>query len=196
MKIIQRIRERRRKRRLARLKSIPMTYGEYCMLYSVGAITNHKEMVEKSPKPTRLCGRYMPKDLNNMTMGTLVEVMGTTDEVKLLTAIYNVTERELSGEWAQNVIGAIRWTSEQMNVITDLFKSLEKDFTAEEVAAGLDKKKPDIFATIDWYAKRMGITDHDRVLKTPWIIIWKCALLDKEMREEQQRLNDIRNRKQ
>ena len=195
MKLIQKLRERRRKRRLARLKSVPMTFGEYCLLYDCNAIKNHEEMVEKSPKPTTLCGRYMPKDLDNMTMGTLVKVMNDRDDIKMLNAIYNVSQSELQTEWAQNVIGAVRWTAEQLERITELFKSLERDYTTEEILAGLDKRKGDIFATIDWYAKRMNITDHDRVLKTPWIIIWKCAMLDKTAREDQEAINEIRSKK-
>lgn len=194
MKLIHRLKERRRKRRLARLK-VPMTFGEYCLLYNCNAIKNHKEMVEQSPRPTTLCGRYMPKDLNNMTMGTLVKVMNLKDDIGMFTAIYNVSQSELQSEWAQNVIGAARWTTEQLERITDLFKSLERDYTTEELLAGFDKRKGDIFATIDWYAKRMNITDHDRVLKTPWIIVWKCAMLDKTAREDQEAINNIRSRK-
>lgn len=195
MKLIQRIRERRRKRRLARLKSVPMTFGEYCLLYDCNAIKNHEEMVEKSPKPTTLCGRYMPKDLDNMTMGTLVKVMNDRDDIKMLNAIYNVSQSELQTEWAQNVIGAVRWTTEQLERITELFKSLERDYTTDEILAGFDKRKKDIFATIDWYALRMGITDHDLVLKVPWIVIWKCADEDRKDREYQEAINEIRNKK-
>lgn len=176
-RLFQRLKEKRRKRRLKRLKSIPMTYGQYCLFYGVGAITNHDYIVERSEKPRRLCGRYMPDSLTHLRMGTFVEVMQCKDEVKLLTTIYNVTESELKTEWAQNVVGAIKWTIEQLESITASFSQLESDTTTD--------KQGNIFSTIDWYAQRMGITSHDDVLKVPCLIIWQCAKEDQERRMKQ-----------
>lgn len=176
-RLFQRLKEKRRKRRLSRLKSIPMTYGQYCLLYDVGAITNHKYIVKHSEKPRRLCGRYMPDSLTYLRMGTFVEVMQCKDEIKLLTTIYNVTESELKSEWAQNVIGAIKWTIEQMESITESFSQLESDTKTD--------KQGNIFSAIDWYALRMGITNHDDVLKVPCLIIWQCAKEDQERRAKQ-----------
>lgn len=176
-RLILKLKERRRKKILRRLKSIPMTYGQYCLLYSVGAITNHDYIVEHSVKPKLLCGRYMPSDLTHLRMGTFVEVMQCKDEIKLLTTIYNVTQSELQTEWAQNVIGAIKWTIEQLESITESFSQLESDTEND--------KQGNIFSTIDWYAQRMGITNHDDVLKVPCLIIWQCAKEDQEKRKKQ-----------
>lgn len=173
-RLLNKLKERRRKRRLRRLKSIPMTYGQYSLLYSVGAITNHDYIVKHSEKPRRLCGRYMPSTLTHIRMGTFVEVMQCKDEIKLLKTIYNVTESELQNEWAQNVIGAIKWTIEQLESITESFSQLE-DGTKTD-------KQGNIFSAIDWYAQRMGITNHDDVLKVPCLIIWQCAKEDQERR--------------
>lgn len=174
---MKRLIQKLKKRRLKRLKSIPMTYGQYSPLYSVGAITNHDYIVEHSEKPRRLCGRYMPSTLTYLRMGAFVEVMQCKDEIKLLKTIYNVTESELQNEWAQNVIGAIKWTIEQLESITASFSQLESDTETE--------KKGNIFSTIDWYAQRMGITNHDDVLKVPCLIIWQCAKEDQERRAKQ-----------
>lgn len=182
-RLLNKLKERRRKRRLRRLKSIPMTYGQYSLLYSVGAITNHDYIVEHSEKPKRLCGRYMPSTLTHIRMGTFVEVMQCKEEIKLLTTIYNVTESELRTEWAQNVIGAIKWTIEQLESITASFSQLESDTETN--------KQGNIFSTIDWYALRMGITNHDDVLKVPCLIIWQCAKEDQERRAKQ-----LKNQKQ
>lgn len=35
-----------------------------------------------------------------------------------------------------------------------------------------------LFGMLDWYAVRMGISDHDQVLKTPWLRIYKCMEMD------------------
>jgi hypothetical protein len=125
----------------------------------------------------------MPSDLMHLRMGTLTEVMMCKNEIKMLTTIYNVTERELQTEWAQNVIGAIKWTIEQLESITESFSQLESDTETD--------KQGNIFSTIDWYAQRMGITNHDDVLKVPCLIIWQCAKEDQERRAKQ-----LKNQKQ
>lgn len=194
MNLYYRIKERRRLSRLKKLKSIPMKYREYCLLYNFGAISNHADVIERAKKPEKMCGRYLPDDLNSMTMGTLVEVLNSKDEVKMLVSIYNLTTSEIQDERADIVIGAIKWTNEQLQSICGLFKQLERDFTADEIMAGAEQMKGDIFSTIDWYARRMCITDHDDVLKTQWIKIWRCAKDDRDRDEYRQRLNNIQKR--
>lgn len=180
---------------MGKVNRLPMTFGRYCLLHSVGAISNHEEIIATAKKPVRLCGRYLPNDLDRITMGQLVDVLEEKNETKTLTILYNVSQSELEAEWAQNVIGAIKWTSEQLESITALLNALNRDFTADEIMAGAEQMKGDIFSTIDWYALRMGITDHDEVLKVPWIKIWRCAKDDREAAEYKQRLTNIKNQK-
>ena len=177
-------------------KRQPMTYGEYCTLLSHGVIKNHKEIIEAAEKPWKLCGRFMPDSLDMMRMGTLVEVMSGKDDVmKAMTSIYNVTRGELSEERADVVIGAMKWTESQMSRIADLFSRLERELTADEIMAGAEQMKGDIFNTIDWYALRMGISNHDEVLRVPWVTIWRCAKDDRDRDEYKLRLHNIQNQK-
>lgn len=173
----------------------PMTYGTYCLLYRHNAIGNHDEIMERVEKPTRLCGQYLPDDLNHITMGALVDVLECEDDIKVLATLYNLTTGQIKDDRATNVLGAIKWTTEQIKSITGLWKQLERDFTVDELMAGADKMKSDIFSTIDWYARRMGISDHDEVLKVSWIKIWRCAKDDRARDEYRERLNNIMNKK-
>ena len=175
---------------------LPMTFGQYCLLHSIGAISNHEEVIAKAKKPVRLCGRYMPDNLDGMTMGTLAEVLNSKDEIKMLVSIYNLTTSKIQDERADIVIGAIKWTSEQLESITALFKQLERDFTADEIMAGAEQIKGDIFSTINWFVgKSNGRYSHDEALRVPWIIIWRCAKDEQEEREYKQRLTNIINQK-
>lgn len=186
---------RRLFRRLRKARPLMLTYADYCLLYSIGAVKNHDELLAGLPKPRQMFGRYLPDDLNSMKMGTLVEIMECRDEMKLLCTIYNVTRSEIMTSEARSVIGLIRWTSEQIKSITALFGALEREYTAEELMAGAETMKGDIFTTIDWYARRMGITNHDDVLRVPWITIWRCARDDGQKEEYKHRLNQIHNRR-
>ena len=63
--------------------------------------------------------------------------------------------------------------------------------TAKEKQAGVEKLQFGLFGILDWYAKRMGITDHDDVLTVPWLRIYKCMDMDNKVEQYQRRLNDI-----
>lgn len=179
-----------------RIRQRLMTFGEYCTLYANGAIANHAELMASAPKPQRLCGRYLPKSLDNMTMGTLAEVMNVKEDTKLLTTIYNVTTSELMTEWAIDVLGTLRWTAEELKRITDLFSQLERELTADEIMAGAEQLKGDIFNTIDWFQDHCnGNLSHNEVLKVPWIVVWRCASDVKEKEEYKQRLHNIQNQR-
>lgn len=179
-----------------RIKQRQMTFGEYCTLYANGAVKNHAEIMATAPKPRILCGRYLPDSLDTMTMGTLAEVMNIKEEIKLLTTIYNVTASELRTEWAQDVIGTLRWTADELKRITELFSQLERELTADEIMAGAEQMKGDIFTTMDWFMRYSnGRYSHDEVTKVPWIIVWRCARDYQQAEEYRQRLHNIQNQR-
>ena len=179
-----------------RIQQRQMTFGEYCTLYANGAIQNHAEIMASAPKPRRLCGRYLPESLDTMTMGKLAEVMKVKEDTKLLTTIYNVTTSELMTEWALDVIGTLRWTADELKRITELFSQLERELTADEIMAGAEQLKGDIFTTINWFFRYCnGKYSHDEVLKVPWIVVWRCARDHQQTEEYRQRLHNIQHQR-
>ena len=48
-----------------------------------------------------------------------------------------------------------------------------------------------LFGMLDWYAVRMGISDHDQVLKVPWLRIYKCMDMDNKRRAYEKRLQKV-----
>ena len=81
-----------------------------------------------------------------------------------------------------------------MERIGKLFKSLESDKTSEEIRAGIEKLDFGAFGLVDWYAKRMGIVDHEEVFATPWQRIYQCLKIDHENAEFEKRYRNIINR--
>ena len=59
-----------------------------------------------------------------------------------------------------------------------LFESLTPQATAKEKQAGIDTLHFGLFGMLDWYALRMGITNHDEVLQVPWMRIYTCMEMD------------------
>ncbi len=66
----------------------------------------------------------------------------------------------------------------ELEKITKLFNAIQHKPTAEEVQAGVDKLSHGFFGTADWYARRMGITDHEEVFQTNWMRIYQAMKID------------------
>ena len=46
---------------------------------------------------------------------------------------------------------------------------------------------------IDWYALRMGITDHEEVMRVPWMRVYQCLSMDNQKQEFEKRLSEVYN---
>jgi hypothetical protein len=65
--------------------------------------------------------------------------------------------------------------------------------------AGIEKLNFGMFGLADWYARRMGISDHDEAFNTPWLRIWQCRKNDieeAEYRDNLQRIQTSLNKQQ
>ena len=51
-----------------------------------------------------------------------------------------------------------------------------------------------LFGLLDYYAQRMGITDHEEVERVPWIRVYKCLDMDAERTRFERRLRNILNK--
>lgn len=174
-------------------KKRPMTFRAYKTLHALGLIaTESEEQLKEAPRPTELCGREIPTDLNGLTMGQLNDIMSLEEgnELEAVRIIAGIEPAQMDDEPATAAIGLLNFIQDELRRIADLFEQLKPHYTAEEREAGAEDLSFGIFGTIDWYALRMGIVNHDDVLEVPWIHIWQCSLIDKERHEYQQRLNE------
>lgn len=170
-----------------------MKFRTYKTLRRLGLITPESEdSLQEAQRPDRLCGKPIPKDLNELTMGQLTDIMSLKkdDEIEAVHIVTDIDTKLLDKEPALKVIGLVNFIQSELQRIADLFKQLKPNYTKEERQAGVEDLDFGIFGTIDWYAQRMGITDHDEVLKVPWLHIWQCSLIDKERHEYQQRYQE------
>lgn len=171
-------------------------FSEYLFLKSKGLITSPTdEELAQLERPLKLCGRYTPSTLNILTMGELADLIEQPDNpVAIITTITGCSEAELMQEPYERVVGFINFVTSESHRIAELFNQLEINHTPEELQAGVKDLNFGIFGTIDWYARRMGITDHDEVMKVRWIRIWQCAMNDSQQADYEKRYRDIINR--
>lgn len=171
-----------------------MRFRTYRTLHALGLITQEsEERLREAPRPDRICGKEIPEDLNSLTMGQLVDIVSLDEdhEIEAVRVIAGIDPGQLDREPAVMVIGLINFIQGELHRIAELFRQLRPNYTREERQAGVEDIDFGIFGTIDWYAKRMGITDHDEVLKVPWLHIWQCSNIDKGHHEYMQRYYDI-----
>lgn len=145
--------------------------------------------------PARIGGKEAPQDLNDLTLGQLIQLESTASEKGVFAAIAEVLLGK-SSEWAAKapaleMLGLRNMVVREQDRIAGLFASLTRDHTAAEVMAGVEKLNFGMFGLADWYARRMGISDHDEAFDTPWIRIWQCRKNDIEESDYRERLQRI-----
>lgn len=149
-------------------------------------------------RPTYLCGRETPHDLSHITMGMLMRLQNIDKAQAFDLApviVMDVDPKELEKEPCEDVIGFSNFVANELRKIADLFASCRTDLTPEQEQAGFGNLNFGMFGVLDWYCKRMGITDHGEVEKVPWVRVYKCMDMDAQTRRCEQRLSEIQSNK-
>ena len=92
---------------------------------------------------------------------------------------------------AEQVLGFSMWAAKEVERINNLFASTSVSPTSEELRAGINQMQFGMFGLIDYFATRMGITDHEQVESVPWVRIYKCLDIDAKRYVFQRRLRKI-----
>lgn len=180
-------------------KTKPMqvsTYGEFLVLIQCARpsmIEEVKAKLEAAECPEYICQKKVPTDLNTITYGQLDDLsrIGREEEPasKALNILLGIEPGEVMGANVFDVFGFMSFLRKELERINGLFNSIKSAHSAEEVAAGVEELNFGTFGVIDWYAKRMGITNQDEVFKVAWIRIYTCMKNDNEQNEYERRLN-------
>lgn len=147
--------------------------------------------------PARIGGRKAPQDLNDLTLEQLVMLEEIGANKGIFAAIAEVLLGR-SADWAMKapalpMLGLRNMVVREQNRIAGLFAELAVEHTAAEITAGIEKLDFGMFGLADWYARRMGISNHDEAFATPWLRIYQCRKNDMEEAEYQKRLQRVQN---
>lgn len=149
-------------------------------------------------KPYSVCKVKTPATLNDLSIGDLMQLQSiTTDSDFIFTpgmVVLNLTERKLLNADSEEVLGFSYWVAKEMKRINKLFASTSVPPTPEERQAGADSLNFGMFGLLDYYAQRMGITDHEEVERVPWIRVYKCLDMDAERTRFERMLRTILNK--
>ncbi|MDR2929075.1 MAG: hypothetical protein LBV41_12885 [Cytophagaceae bacterium] len=175
------------------------TFGEFLYISSLfGASAKTIENIYdalKDYKPAKIAGKPVPKDFNRLTWAdlTLLQSCKTEDELLYTSfkTVINVSKKELLMCPAIDVLAFILFARHELARIVKMFSRIQHRPSAEERHAGIEQLNFGLFGTLDWWAKRMGIADHEEAEKTPWIRIYTCMKNDNLTEIFQKRLNEV-----
>lgn len=172
------------------------TYGEFLTLYPCCREAHQEELMEtlkKAKKPMFLKGEEVMDSLNTITYGQLDDLsrIGENEDpaVRVFKILLDMSAPEVYMLNVFDVFGFLNFAREELERINNLFASIETSHTPEEISAGVEDLHFGTFGVIDWYAKRMGITNQDEVYDVAWIRIYTCMKNDNEQTEYEKRLN-------
>lgn len=95
-----------------------------------------------------------------------------------LEVVHGLKEKDVLELSAFDCLRFALHTKDELERITKLFKAIEYKPTADEIKAGINTISHGFFGTVDWYARRMGITNHDEVVELKWTRIYECLKID------------------
>ena len=198
---IQRIKTRikRNHERIEKIRTdrLHLPFAHFVMLMPYMTVQTVKALVI-IPPPKRFCKRDIPDTLQMVTFGMLTQLQQAADSndymktcCKLVEVLTGVKSERVASRPAIEVLGIVNMIQAEMERIGKLFQSLQTDKTSDEQAAGIDRLEFGTFGVVDWYAKRMGIIDHEEVFNTPWARIFQCMKIDHEQGEFEKRYRKI-----
>lgn len=172
------------------------TYGEFLVLYQCCSEEMTAELnayLDGAEKPSDICRKFVPDNLNLISYGELDDLsrMGKDGDpaCRCLEILLEVDPVDVYRENVVKVFGFLNFVCREVKRINNLFSGIRVSVSSEELAAGIESLDFGTFGVVDWYAQRMGITNHDEVFEVPWIRIYTCMKNDNEKSEYESRLN-------
>ena len=151
--------------------------------------------MEKYARPSYVGKRAVPDDLSELTIGQLLELSDLSDNNDCIYDVCRIMlgmeRKEVDKARAVDVVMFCGWVMSEVEKITKLFSRSKSQPTAIEKKAGIDKLQFGMFGLLDWYALRMGITNHDDVLPVPWMRIYRCMDMDDKKTQFNKKLQEV-----
>lgn len=162
-----------------------------------------REWLSKLPRPESVCGCKVPESLDGLTFGELLGLQDAAtgnDAASIVGLVRAILKTKRPDRWilrerCDRVFGFLNFVTAELERIGGLFKAIEHKPDADEIAAGIGDLDFGPFGLVDWYARRMGITNHDDVLSVPWLRVYQCMKMDSERDDFERRLRDVINNK-
>ncbi|MBR1526418.1 MAG: hypothetical protein IJ640_07145 [Prevotella sp.] len=185
------------KKRILRKKEVKQDcpYKDFLLLFPYADKEVQEELIKRlreQPRPDKLCGKDVPKDLNGISYGMLDDLRTATGNDDIAGAcakvLLGVEPENLLKEDANDVFGFTSFVTDELKRINKIFQSIKVNYSKEEIAAGVKELDFGSFGVLDWYARRMGITNQNEVREVAWVRIFQCMKNDALKNEYERKL--------
>lgn len=173
------------------------TYGEFLVLFPCCTEEHQAELLDTlshAERPAFVAGKEVPATLNMITYGQLDDLSRISTDSDPAARVFKILmDIEAPLVYQMNVFdvfGFLNFAKEEVKRINKLFADIAPSHTTEELAAGIEDLNFGTFGVIDWYARRMGITNQDEVYSVAWVRIYTCMKNDNEQNNYERRLRD------
>lgn len=151
--------------------------------------------LERFSRPFNVGNHIVPGNLNELSIGQLLELSDLPDSNDCIYEVCRIVlymeRKEVDKARAVDVVMFCGWVMGEVEKIVNLFSRSKAAPTEREKKAGIDKLNFGMFGLLDWYALRMGITNHDEVLRVPWMRVYKCLDMDEKKTQFNKRLQEV-----
>ena len=162
------MKKRKRKRGQRKVRKYSYNYREFLTLFPCCRESHQQNLLNqlwKAEKPQYLLGQKVPENFNTITYGQLDDLSRAKDcddpVARCLEVIMGFSMAQINSLNVWDVFGFASFCLKELERINKLFLSIKQNHTSEEIAAGIEDLNFGTFGVVDWYAKRMGITNQD-----------------------------------
>ena len=173
-------------------------YRDFLTLFPLCTDENRKEIIDAlnaEERPTFIAGKQVMRDLNAITYGQLDDLSRIKKSPDPLAAAFEIIlELDLAVVYAlpvTKVFGFGNFVTKEVERINKLFSDITLDHTADEISAGINELNFGSFGVLDWYARRMRISNQNEVRSVPWVRIYTCMKNDTAQVAYERRYNQV-----
>lgn len=172
------------------------SYKEFLYMLPCCAESVQKDLLERlnaQPRPYALCGKEVPKNLIALSYGTLDDIRSATTAedpiAECVRILLGISSSDLLEADVNDVFGFLAFVKSELEKINKLFTDIKQTYSREEEAAGVHNLDFGSFGVLDWYARRMSITNQNEVRDVAWLRIYQCMKNDNEQADFERRLH-------
>ncbi len=173
-------------------------YAEFLTLFPLCTEENKKDVMNclnACDRPSFLGEREVPANLNHITYGKLDDLSRLQNEKDPLAAamkiLLDLPEQGIYVLPVTKVFGFANFVAKEVERINNLFAAIKLEHTSEEISAGIESLNFGSFGVLDWYARRMRITNQNEVRDVPWVRIYTCMKNDTAQAAYERRYNKV-----
>lgn len=173
-------------------------YRDFLTLFPLCTDENRNNIIavlNAQERPNFVAGVKVMADLNSITYGQLDDLSRIKTSPDPLAAAFeillDVTIADIYALPVTNVFGFGNFVTKEVERINKLFSDITLEHTADEVSAGINELNFGSFGVLDWYARRMRISNQNEVRSVPWVRIYTCMKNDTAQVAYERRYNQV-----